>query len=148
MDDNEVVWPWGMSDRDPDPASRPWIFSPRGFMVAILEDPAAAERARAALVETGFADRHLRTYDGQQVLDDREQFLAQQGPLRRVVGNVTSDTEAVELFLRYARDGRSFLWMHVADREVANTAIRNLSTHKVLHYRYYGDGSVEDIHVR
>ena len=148
MDDDEVVWPWGMSDQDPDPASRPWIFSPRGFMVAILEDSAAAERARTALLETGFADRDLRIYDGQQVLNDREQFLAGQGPLRRVVGNVTSDTEAVELFLRYAREGRSFLWVHVADREVANTAIRNLSTHKVLHYRYYGDESVEDIHVR
>jgi hypothetical protein len=148
MDEEEVVWPWGLTDRDPDPASRPWVFRPRGFLAAVLEDADRAAEAVALLRQAGFAEKDLRTYTGQQVLDDRERFLAQQGPLRRVVGEMTSDSDAVALFSSYARDGRSFLWVHAPDRESANRAIRSLSGCGVLHLRYYGDDSLEDIHVR
>ena len=148
MDDDEVVWPWGMSERDPDPSTRPWIFSPRGFMVAVLEDADAAEGGRVALMGTGIREKDLRIFTAEQLLEDRERFLAQQGVLRRAVGKVTSDSKAVDLFLDSAHDGRSFLWVHVPDREDANRAIRGLSEHEVLHIRYYGDGDLEDIHVR
>ena len=148
MDEEEVVWPWGMTDRDPDPATRPWVFNPRGFMVAVLDDPATADRAADDLRRAGFADRDLRTYAGQEVLEDRERFLAPQGVLRRAVGTLTSDSEAVELFVGYARAGRAFLWAHVPDREDANRAVRALSKHDVLHLRHYGHDSLEDIHIR
>ncbi|MGH9264753.1 MAG: hypothetical protein ACRD1D_08675 [Acidimicrobiales bacterium] len=110
MEKHEVVWPWGMTDSDPEPGSRPWVFSPRNFLVAVLGDDGEAERARTALKGVGFPDDDLRAYSGAQVLEDRERYLAQQGPLRRVVGQVTSDAEAVKRFVRYARDGRAFLW--------------------------------------
>lgn len=147
MDENEVVWPWGMSDRDPDPASRPWVFNPRGFLLAVVEDADRAEMAKAALREGGFADTDLRTFTGEQVLEDRERFLAEQSAPRRLVGRLTSDSEAVQLFLDYAHDGRSFLWVLVPEREDANRAVRGLSGHKVLHFRYYGEDTIEDIHV-
>ena len=148
MDENEVVWPWGMEESDPDPASRPMIFNPQGFLVGVLEDRDGAERAGQALVEAGFAEHEHRIFTGEQVVDDRERFLAQQSPGRRLVGKVTSDTKAVELFLSYARAGRSFLWVRAPGREDANRAIRALSTHRVLHFRYYGGGGVEDIDMR
>lgn len=81
------------------------------------------------------------------MLEDRARFLAQQHSLRRLVGRLTSDSEAVQLFLDYAHAGRSFLWVHVPDKQEANRAVRGLSGHKVLHLRYYGDDSVEDIHL-
>ncbi len=148
MDEEDVVWPWGLSEQDPDPASRPWVFSPRRFLLAVVDDDVEAERGKAALVEVGFREGHLRAYSGEQVLEERERFLAQQSGLRRVVGRVTSDAEAVDLFVRYANDGRSFLWVYVPDRDHANRAIAGLSALSVLHFRYYGDDSVEDIHVR
>ncbi len=146
--EDEVVWPWGMTERDPDPASRPWVFRPRGFLAAVLADDEAAEQAKAALQRAGFAEGKVRTYAGRQVLEDRDRFLAQQGPLRRVVGEVTSDSDAVVLFADYARKGRSFLWVHVPERDEANRAIHSLSSFGVLHLRYYGPDSLEDIHVR
>ena len=146
--EDEVVWPWGMTEDDPDPATRPWVFRARGFLVAVLADDERAEAAKAALRAAGFADKDLRTYPGRQVLEDRKRFLAQQGPLRRVVGEVTSDSEAVALFSEYAREGRSFLWVHAGDRDNANRAVHSLASHEVLHIRYHGHDSVEDIHVR
>ncbi len=146
MGENEVVWPWGMTENDPDPASRPWVFRPRGFLVAVMEDGDAADSATVALREAGFPEGRFRTFAGDQVLEDRERFLAQQRSVRRLVERVTSDTDAVQLFVDYAQAGRAFLWVHVPDRKDANRAIRALSEHEVLHFRYYGDDSVEDLH--
>ena len=145
--DSEIVWPWGMTDRDPDPASRPWVFKPEGFLVVVLADTAEAERADAALGEAGFPDGHRRIYTGAQVMDERQRFVAQQGAGRRLVEKLTIDTDVLQLFIDYAESGRAFLWVRVPQRADANRAIRALGGHQVLHYRYYGDSSVEDIHV-
>lgn len=145
MSDEEVVWPWGMTERDPDPASRPWVFNPVGFLLAVLEDDAEAERAGAALEEAGFTAKEHRSYSGEQVIRDRDRFHAQQSAARRLVERVTIDNEAVQLLLDYAVAGRAFLWVRVPQREDANRAIRALSASKVLYFRYYGDAGVEDI---
>lgn len=145
MDDNEVVWPWGMTERDPDPASRPWVFNPRGFLLAVLEDDAEAERAGEALGQVGFTAGERRIYSGAQVLDDRERFLAQQSTARRLVERVTIDNEVLNLLIDYAHAGRAFMWVRTPGREDANRAIRGLSTHNVLYFRYYGDDGVEEI---
>jgi hypothetical protein len=146
--EEEVVWPWGLSDRDPDPSSRPWIFNPRGFLVAVLEGSEEANRASRALGEAGFAEGERRIYAGEQVLDERRRFIAQQGLGRRLVEKLTIDAEAVDLFVDYAENGRAFMWVRVRERKDANRAIRALSEYGVLHFRYYGDGDLEDIHIR
>lgn len=145
MPDGEVVWPWGMTDRDPDPASRPWVFNPRGFLLAVLEDGAEGERAAAHLCEVGFSEGDRRLYPGEQVVDERRRFVAQQGPGRRLVEKLTIDAKAVDYILESAEQGRSFLWIRVPERADANRAIRGLSAHRVLHFRYYGDDGAEDL---
>jgi hypothetical protein len=142
---DKVVWPWGMSDEDPDPSSRPWVFNPRGFLLVVLEDDAEAERAGVALEQVGFGPDQRRLHPGAQVLEERERFLAQRSTAQRLVEKVTIDTEVLNLLLEYARAGRCFLWVRVPDRADANRAIRGLSANKVLYFRYYGDAGVEDI---
>lgn len=144
-DEEEIVWPWGMAEGDPDPSSRPWVFNPLGFLLAVVADVEEAERARSALVEVGFPKNHSRAFSGEQVIEDRARFEAQQGAARRIVERVTIDTEAFNLLLSYARAGRAFVWIRTPSREDANRAIRGLSTHHVLYFRYYGDAGVEEI---
>lgn len=148
MSDGDVVWPWGLSDRDPDPSSRPWVFNPRGFLLAVLADDDEAARAGDALLEAGFAEAHQRTYSGAQLLEDRERFIAQQGVARRIVENLTIDTEAVERLLGYARTGHAFVWVVAPHKEDANRAIRALADLRVPFFRYYGDRGVEDLHMQ
>ena len=145
MTDGEVIWPWGMTERDPDPASRPWVFNPRGFLVAVLEDTAAGERAAAHLCDVGFSEGDRRLYTGEQVVDERRRFVDQQGTARRLVEKLTLDTKVVELFLEFGQEGRAFLWVRVPERADANRAIRGLSADRVLFLRYYGDDGVEDL---
>lgn len=145
MTGNEIVWPWGMTERDPDPASRPWVFNPVGFLLAVVEDEAEAQRAGAALEEVGFTSTEHRTHTGEEVVRDRERFQAQQSTARKLVERVTIDNEVVQLLLDYAHAGRAFLWVRVPGREDANRAIRGLSANKVLYFRYYGETGVEEI---
>jgi hypothetical protein len=148
MSANEVVWPTGMSDQDPAARDRPLFFNPQGFLVAILQDADQAERARAALAEAGFADRDLRVYTSQQILDSWQRFQAERSLAQRAVGAVTDDPDTIELYFGYAREGRSALWVHVPDEADADRAVRRLADHQVLHFRHYGHNSQQDLHLR
>jgi hypothetical protein len=147
MDREDVLWPTGMTGGDPPARSRPLIFRPEGFLVAILEDTEQAERAKATLIGAGFADADLRIYTGQQILDDWERFKAERGVAGRVVGALTDDQETIELYHGYAREGRSALWIHVPDDADADRAVRRLADHNVLHIRHYGQDGQVDIHI-
>jgi hypothetical protein len=148
MDDDEVVWPTGMSEQDPAARERPLFFNPRGFLVAILEDANQAEQAKATLADAGFADRDLRVYTSQQILDSWERFQAERSLAQRVAGAVTDDPDTIELYFGYARAGRSALWVRVADKADADRAVRSLADHQVLHFRHYGHGRQDDLHIR
>ena len=148
MSANDVVWPTGMSDQDPAARDRPLFFNPQGFLVAVLEDADQAERARAALEGAGFADRDLRVYTTQQILESWERFQAERSLGQRVVGAVTDDPDTIELYFGYARAGRSALWVHVPDEADADRAVRGLADHQVLHFRHYGHDTQQDLHLR
>jgi hypothetical protein len=147
MSANEVAWPTGMSDHDPAARDRPLVFSPQGFLVAILEDVDQAEQAKATLVEAGIADRDLRVYTSQQILDSWERFKAERSLAQRVAGAVTDDPDTIELYFGYARAGRAALWVHVPDDDDADRAVRALADHQVLHFRHYGHDSQQDVHI-
>jgi hypothetical protein len=148
MAENEVVWPVGTTDRDPDLGDRPVVFRPKGFLVAILGDAEDAERAATALTAAGFADRELRIFTGAQILADYARYLAQPSLSRRVVGGITDDPETLQLYHGHARDGRAALWVHVADDDAANRAIRGLADFPTLHIRHYGHRRQTDFALR
>jgi hypothetical protein len=147
MDEHEVVWPMGLSDQDPSLADRPLAFNPKGFLVAILDDDDHTEQARAALQAAGFADRDLRVYTSQQILDDHQRYLAQRGLARLVVSAVTVDPDSLKRYLDRAREGHAALWVHVPDDADAKRAVRLLADHPVIHLRHYGQDGQEDLHL-
>ena len=147
MSEGEVVWPTGMSDQDPAARDRPLFFNPQGFLVAIMEDADRAEQARATLADAGFADRDLRVYTPQQILDSWERFQAERSLAQRVAGAVTDDPDTIEQYFGYARQGRAALWVHVRDDADAKRAVRGLADHQVLHFRHYGHDRQDDIHI-
>ena len=147
MADPDVVWPVGTTDQDPDLADRPLVFDPRGFLVAILPGAAEAEEAAAALRAAGFADRELRIFTSEQILADHGRYVAQMSLTRRVAAAVTDDQETLELYHGHARDGRFALWVHVANDEEANRAIRGLAGCAALHIRHYGHRRQSDFYL-
>jgi hypothetical protein len=147
MSEDEVAWPTGMSDQDPAARARPLVFNPQGFLVAILQDADQAEQAKTALANAGFAERDLRVYTSQQILDSWERFQAERSLAQRVVGAVTDDPDTVELYFGSARQGHAALWVHVPEEADAKRAVRALADHQVLHIRHYGHDRQDDIHI-
>ena len=133
---------------DRDLSSRPLVFNPKGFLVAILEDERACEEARAGLMDAGFAEADLRVYTSEEILSDHEVYLKKRSTARRVVGALTDDQATIDLYFGYAREGRGALWVHVPQEVDASKAIRGLADHGVLHYRYFGRDREVDIGVR
>ena len=148
MADTDIVWPVGTTDRDPDLTARPLVFNPRGFLVAILPDADAAERAAIALNAAGFVREKLRIFTSQQILDDYSRYTGQPSVHRRVVAALTDDQETIDLYYGHARDGRAALWVHVTDDDEANRAIRGLSGAPTLHIRHYGHRRQSDFYLQ
>ncbi|MGY1696784.1 hypothetical protein ACI780_17950 [Geodermatophilus sp. SYSU D00814] len=148
MADEEIIWPVGTSAQDPALADRPYLFAPRGFLVAVLTDAGEAQRAAAALQTVGFTDRELRIFAPDQILEDYARYTAQKSVPRRVVTALTDDRETLDLYHGHARDGRYALWVHVADDDEAGRAIRGLSGSAALHIRHYGHHRQSDFHLQ
>ena len=85
------------------------------------------------------------TTDRDPDLADRARCTAQQSLPRRVVAALTDDEETIELYYGHARDGRAALWVHVADDDAANRAIRGLADSPTLHIRHYGRHRQSDV---
>jgi hypothetical protein len=148
MPDDAIVWPVGTTDQDPALSDRPFVFAPKGFLVAIVKGADEADRAAAALGEIGFADPDLRTFTPEQILEDYERYVAQKSLPRRAVTAFSDEQETLDLYHGHARDGRYALWVHVVDDDAANRAIRGLADVDTLHIRHYGHRRRSDFYLR
>jgi hypothetical protein len=128
-----------------DPTSIPLVWDGRGYLVAIVEDDAEAERARLTLRSAEFGDDQLRAYTTAEMIEHHERFLANRSVAQRVVGAITDDRDAIKHYFAYARDGRAAVWVRVADRDAARRAVGALTDLAVLHIRYYGEHGPEDL---
>jgi hypothetical protein len=142
MDEQENAFPMDITDD----LSRPWKFRPQGYLVAILSDADEAQRAEAALVADGFAPQDVKLYTGEQILENHEDYMGRRSVTSKVVGSVADDSQGRELYLGYAREDRSALWLRLPADDVPK-ALRVLANHDYLHTRYYGTEGQTDFHV-
>lgn len=145
MDENENVFP--MDFYVDDPAPRPWKFRPDGYLVVILSDADEGLRAEGALVAAGFGDRDVKVYTGKQILENYEVYASRRNMIDKVAGSVIDDAEGRELYLGYAHEDRSALWLRLPDETQVSKALRVLADVKYVHTRYYGFGKQEDVRV-
>ena len=111
MNEGENTFPMDFYVQDSSP--RPWKFRPTGYLVVILSDADEAERGEADLVTRGFAPRDVKLYTGRQILENYEVYAARRKTTDKVVGSIVDDSEGRELYLDYARQGRSAMWVRI-----------------------------------
>ena len=144
MDEGENTFPM---DVDRDPSSRPWKFRPEGYLVVILSDGDEGQRAETALVAAGFAARNVKSYTGEQILENYEVYKDRRTITDKVVGAVVDDSESRDLYHGYAREGQSAVWLRLPDETDVPKALRVLADHDYLHTRYYGSEQQADFEV-
>ena len=145
MNEGESTFPMDFYVQDSSP--RPWKFRPTGYLVVILSDADEAERGEADLVTRGFAPRDVRLYTGRQILENYEVYAARRKTTDKVVGSIVDDSEGRELYLDYARQGRSAMWVRIPNEEDVPKALRVLANHDYVHTRYYGSEQQTDFKV-
>ena len=144
MDEHQMTFPMDVTD-DEDHSSRPWNFRPHGYLVVIIRDIDEARRAETALVRAGFSRRDIKLYTGEQILRNQDVYISRRSIATKAIAAVAEDVEGRELYLAYAREGRSAMWMRVPEDRVPK-ALLVLSDFEYLHTRYYGQGQ-HDFHL-
>src|SRR6266508_2976330 len=127
-----------------DPSPRPWKFRPEGYLVVILSDADEGQRAQAVLVAAGFAARDIKLYTGKQILVNFEVYAKRRSVADKVAGSVMDDSEGRELYLAYAREDRSALWLRLPDDTDVPKALRALADSNYVHTRHYGPGKQQE----
>jgi hypothetical protein len=145
MDEHENTFPLDVYTTDP--SSLPWNFRPEGYLVVILSDAGEAQRAEAAVVANGFASEDVKLYTGKQILANYEEYTRERGVTSKVVGSVADDIEGRELYVEYARDDRSAMWVRIPNEDHVPKALRVLADFHYLHARYYGHEKQTDFHI-
>ena len=145
MDEHEHAFPMDFWAEDPSP--HPWKFRPEGYLVVILSDADEAQRAASSLVSQGFASRDVKLYTGKQILENYEAYLGRRSVTDKVVGSLTADSEGRELYLGYAREDRSAMWVRIPNESDVPKALRVLADHDYIHTRYYGSERQTDFNV-
>jgi hypothetical protein len=145
MDEDENPFPMDFYVEDPSP--RPWKFRPEGYLVVILSDAGEGQRAEGALVASGFAPRDVKVYTGRQILENYEVYATRRNIVDKWAGSVIDDAEGRELYLGYAREDRSALWLRLPDETDVPKALRMLADFRYVHTRYYGPGKQQDFRV-
>ena len=144
MGEHDIAFPMDVSD-----PSRPWKFKPEGYLVVILTGISEARRASSALVEGGFGHHDIKVYTGEQTLENDAVNRRRRTVARRLLGPFTDEDELAgrELYLGYAREGRSALWLRLPNEQDVSKALRVLADCDYLHARYYGSNTTEDFAV-
>ena len=136
MDEDANTFPMDFYVDDPSP--RPWKFRPEGYLVVILSDAEEGQRGETALVANGFAPRDIKLYTGKQILENYQTYFGRRTIMDKVAGPAVDDAEGRELYLSYAREDRSAMWVRIPDANKVPKALRVLADFNYLHTRYYG----------
>jgi hypothetical protein len=121
-------------------------YSPTHYVVAVVDDPAAASSALAALQAAGFADVAVELCPGPRFLENYRDFVAHRGPLERAEGLFPAEEQAaVTEYLAEAERGASLVTVHAPRREERARAREILAAHGGHGMRYYGDYTITDL---
>ena len=123
------------------------VFRPQGFLVVMLVGADEARAAASALMDAGYAEDELKLYTGEEILANYQRYVDDRTVPERLAGVVTDDVEGRDLYLSYAREGRSALWVWIPEEQSVQKALRILSDYPYLHSRYYGAHGMHDVHL-
>lgn len=141
MDDDAAAWPMDLDQL------LAVVFRAEGYFVAILPDIGGGREARAALQDVGVSRDDLKLYGSDEIHDIHERYVERRGVAAKVAGVFMDDDAGRDLYLEYAKDGRSALWVHLPDKADVPKVLRVLADRDYLHARYYGEDGVQDFHL-
>ncbi len=124
-------------------------FYPKGYVVAVVDDPQAAQRAFEALQNAGWAGEEARLWTGEQVLAKHQQFMEHRSLAQRVgasIGSGSPEDVALKRYLEQARHGHLFLTVHAPNSNQVEQIHGILDDYNAHTIKYYAAAGVADVH--
>jgi hypothetical protein len=122
---------------------------PMDWLLAVIDDPAAARRAAAALAATGYDAGHLKVLEGETAdgsLSDLPTSRGAVGRLIRLVQFVTMDqTPDLRLYEAALDDGRAIVAVHCSGRPRLLEARDLLAAHGAHFQNHFGRYATEEL---
>jgi hypothetical protein len=141
MDENAASWPMDLDQL------LGVVFRAEGYFVAILADRDEGLKAKAALETVGVAQDDMKLYTSEEILEIHERYVERRTVAGKIVGAFMDDGAGRDLYLGYAQEGRSALWVRLPDKANVPKVLRVLADREYLHARYYGEDRIEDFHL-
>jgi hypothetical protein len=127
---------------------RPMIRYPLDWLLAVIDDPAAAHTAATALVEAGFDPEHVKVLEGATAdgsLADLPTSSGALGQLIRLVQFMSMDqTPDLRLYEAALDEGRAIVAVHCADRDRLLLARDTLAAHGAHFQNHFGRYATEE----
>lgn len=121
-------------------------YYPRHYIVAVIDDPSVAARARDALSGDGFAEANVELCPGPDFVKNWNDYLGHRGIVARLADLFPAEEhEAITEYLGEANNGASFVMVHTpehAGRDRARDILREYGAHGM---RYYGDTTITEL---
>jgi hypothetical protein len=119
---------------------------PVGDILAVIDDPAEAERAVRALKEAGVPESHVDLVDGAWFAEVMRENKDRWNPIQRVVALLAAEEgQTVRAYLQEADQGHSIVVVHAEQAEVRDRAARVLAAHGAHGMRHYGRSMITDL---
>lgn len=129
-------------------SGRSMIRYPMDWLLAVIDDPAAAEEARAALVAAGFSADQVRVLAGATADGSLSDLPTSRGPLGqliRLVQFMTMDqTPDLRLYEAALDDGRAIVAVHCGSRPRLLAARDILASHGAHFQNHFGRYATEE----
>ena len=121
-------------------------FYPKGYVIAVVEDGAAADPIVDAVRAAGFGGEDVRVWSGEEVLATHDRFVKERNPLQRIGGVFPSEEAAIlQEYLESARAGNRFLTIHAPGHADAARVAAVLADQPIAVARHYGDRTITDL---
>jgi hypothetical protein len=122
------------------------FYYPRHYVVAVIDDPAKAIQALAALREAGFDDAAAELCPGPDFLTNYRGFVDGQNLFQRASRLFPVEEEdAVKEYLAEAERGASFVTVYTPKHDERDRARDLLKQHGGHAMRHYGERTITDL---
>ena len=117
------------------------VFSPTGYVLMVFADDANAERARQALLDSGFNEKDVTHYGRDEVLAEIEKSEAHANdPVQ-----IGQEVDKVDRYLEFAKQGCGFLVVHAPEEKKSALAVNVVRPFQLKFAEKYNRLTLEEL---
>jgi|GEM_PF-2975689 len=119
------------------------MFYPKGFVVALVNEPDGTDTIRQHLRDANFDD--VRVFNSQEILADVKLIEGRQSFFDRVKMSLSEEGTPREMYLEQIKNGASMVLVRAHSNETIASAQAILKAHGGQRMAYYGEGTIREL---